>query len=206
MTRIPPSAFWLLAPGAMALWLLVATPSRWFGIDTGSIGAAIMLAAAWIGLGLATRIPDDPDSPRSPGEQKNWVALAFSSLIGALMIFKAGVFVNAESVADLREVGRPIGMLIVGWIIFGSLLRRRLGRRIQQDERDVAVERASDLTAYVTLCVVVMGIAVTLGFTPRTRLDWATPIALANLLVFALVLASFVGHAVAAWRYWRDRA
>lgn len=198
--------FWLLAPAAMALWLLVATPSRWLGIDTGSIGAAIMLAAAWIGLGLASRIADDPESPRSPGEQKNWVALAFSGLIGALVVFKAGLFANAETVADLREVGRPIAMLIAGWLIFGSLLRQRLGKRIQQDERDMAVGRAADVTAYVTLCFMVVGIAVTLGFTPRTRLDWATPIALANLLVFALVLASFVGHAVAAWRYWRDRA
>ncbi len=206
MRALPSAAFWLVAPLALALWLLVATPSRWLGIDAGTLGAALMLATAWVGLWLASRIPDDEASALSPGEQKNWVALAFTGLVGMLMVLKADAFLNAESVADLKDFGRPLVMLLIGWIILGALLRNRFGPRIQQDERDMHVERIADSSAHTTLCIAIVAIAVTLGFTPRARIDGLSPLALANLLMFALVFASFVGHVVAAWRYRRDRA
>ena len=206
MRRLPASAFWLVAPVALARWLIVATPSRWLGIDGGTLGAVLMLTSAWAGLWLASRIPDDEASALSPGEQKNWVALVFTGLVGILMLLKADAFVNAETVADLRDFGRPIAMLLIGWMILGALLRQRFSKRIQQDERDTHVERAADSSAHMTLCLVIVAIAVTLGFTPRARIDWLSPLALANLLMFALVFASFVGHAVAAWHYRRDRA
>lgn len=198
--------FWLIAPVAMALWLLVSAPSRWFGLDTGAIGAALMLLVAWIGLWLASRIKDDGESAVSPGEQKTWVALVFTGLIGGLMLFKSDLFSGAKSVTDLREIGRPIAMLIVGWIIFSALLRQRIGDRIQQDERDLEVERVSDMAAYVSLCVAIVCLAVMLAFSPPAKLEWVTPVVLANLLVLMLVLANFIANAVAISRYWRDRA
>lgn len=206
MRRLSPSAFWFVAPLALAFWLIVATPSRWLGIDTGALGASILLVAAWVGLWLASRIPDDAESAMSPGEQKNWVALVFTGVIGALMLTKADLIANAPSVADLGGVGRTLVMLVIGWIIFGSMLRQRMGKRVQQDERDSVVERAADASSHLTLCIAIVAVAVTLGFSPRERIDWLSPIALAHVLIFAVVLASFVGHAVAVWRYRRDRA
>lgn len=206
MHRIPSAPFWLLAPAALGLWLIVAIPSRWHGIDTGAIGAGLLLAVAAAGLWLSSRIPDDGTSPRSPGEQGRWVALVFTGLIGALMLAHADTFAGARTIAELEGIGRPIAMLLVGWLILTSIARRRPGAGVHEDERDREVARAADAAAHVVLAVAIVAIAVTLGLTPPARLAWASPIAIANLLMFALVAAAFVGHGAALWHYRRDRA
>lgn len=43
-----------------------------------------------------------------------------------------------------------------------------------------------------------------LGLSPPEKLVWATPLAVANMLVFALVWSSLFEHAAAAVHYWRD--
>src|SRR5690606_22283618 len=130
-------------------------------------------------------------------EQRRWVALVFTALIGVLMLAKAEVFARAGSVADLREVGRPIGLFLAGWAIFSALLRQRFGARVVDDERDRAVELAADRWSHRVLAFAVVGIAVTFGLSPAARLPWATPIATAHLLVFALLCSSLVGSVVA---------
>lgn len=206
MPRLPSFTFWLVAPVALALWLIVAMPSRWHGIDTGVTGSALLVAAAVIGLWLASRIPGDAEEKASPGEQKRWVALAFTVLIGAVMLLKADVFAQASSVADLRDVGRPIGIFLVGWVIFSALLSQRFGARVQEDERDRAVEASADAWSHGALAFTIVGIAVMFGFSPAERLAWATPIVIANLLMFALLWSCFVGSVVALVLYRRDRA
>lgn len=206
MHRVPSGLFWLLAPAAIGLWLIVAIPSRWHGIDTGAAGAGLLLAAAAAGLWLSGTIPDDGASQRSPGEQGRWVALVFTGLIGALMLAHAGAFAGARTIAGLGGIGRPVVMLLVGWLILASIARRRPGAGVQADERDREVARAADAVSHVVLALAIVAIAVTLGLTPPARLSWASPIAVANLLMFALVAAAFAGHGAALWHYRRDRA
>jgi hypothetical protein len=206
MHRVPSGLFWLLAPAAIGLWLIVAIPSRWHGIDTGAAGAGLLLAAAAAGLWLSGTIPDDGTSQRSPGEQGRWVALVFTGLIGALMLAHAGAFAGARTIAELGGIGRPVVMLLVGWLILASIARRRPGAGVQADERDREVARAADAVSHGVLALAIVAIAVTLGLTPPERLSWASPIAVANLLMFALVAAAFAGHGAALWHYRRDRA
>lgn len=206
MHRVPSGLFWLLAPAAIGLWLIVAIPSRWHGIDTGVAGAGLLLAAAAAGLWLSGTIPDDGASQRSPGEQGRWVALVFTGLIGALMLAHAGAFAGARTIAELDGIGRPVVMLLVGWLILASIARRRPGAGVQADERDREVARAADAVSHGVLALAIVAIAVTLGLTPPERLSWASPIAVANLLMFALVAAAFAGHGAALWHYRRDRA
>ena len=206
MHRIPSGLFWLLAPAAIGLWLIVAIPSRWHGIDTGAAGAGLLLAAAAAGLWLSGTIPDDGASQRSPGEQGRWVALVFTGLIGALMLAHAGAFAGARTIAELGGIGRPVVMLLVGWLILSTIARRRPGAGVQADERDREVARAADDVSHGVLALAIVAIAVTLGLTPPARLSWASPIAVANLLMFALVAAAFAGHGAALWHYRRDRA
>jgi hypothetical protein len=51
----------------------------------------------------------------------------------------------------------------------------------------------------------VIAIAVTLGLSSPEKLLWATPLAVANMLVLALVWSTLFEHAAAAVHYWRDR-
>ena len=59
--------------------------------------------------------------------------------------------------------------------------------------------------ARCALVFLVIGIAIMLAVSPPARLAWATHIAIAHLLVFALVWHSLVEYAVTALSYWRDR-
>ena len=146
------------------------------------------------------------ESAASPGEQKRWVDLVFTSAIAAVMLAHADGVWRAVDVGDLRAIGRPIGMLLVGWIVLAAIPHRRIGARVQEDERDRAVEARAAAWSHAALALAVLGVALLFGFSPASRLQWATPIVTANLLVLALVGSSFVGSAVALVCYRRDRA
>ncbi|MEZ5463187.1 hypothetical protein [Dokdonella sp.] len=205
MNLAHPRLFWLIAPLCLALWLILATPTHWLGFETPAIGTALLLLTTWVGLGWSTRLPTDPQSAIPPGEVRAWVALVFTAAIAALLAFSAGRILQAESMADLHGVGRTFAMLIIGWIIFSSVLRQRARAGVQEDERDRDIERRADSWAHGAVCLLVVGLAVTLGLTPSDRLEWARPVVLSHLLIFLLVLSSLTGCLVTLWLYRRDR-
>lgn len=200
-----PRLFWLIAPLCIALWLILVTPTRWIGFETPAIGTALLLLTTWMGLWWSTRMPADPESAIPPGEVRAWVALVFTAVIAALLVSGSERILEAQSIADLRGIGRTIAMLIIGWIIFSSVLRQRARAGVQEDERDRDIERRGQSWAHSTTCFLVISLAVTLGLAPSERLDWARPIVVAHLLIFLLVLSSLVGYLVTAWLYRRDR-
>lgn len=205
MYRARPLLFWLVAPLSMALWLLLVTPTHWMGVETSAIGTGLLLLTAWAGLWWSTRLQADPDSSVSPGEVRAWVALVFTAVIAAVLVSNAGRILQAQGLADLRGVGRTFAMLIIGWLIFSSILRQRAPAGVQVDERDRDVERRAQASEHTAICALVIGLAVTLGVTPADRLDWARPIVLSHLLAFLLVVASLIGCVITVWLYRRDR-
>ena len=198
--------FWLIAPASMALWLILVTPTHWLGIETGAVGTSLLLLTAWVGLWVSTRIPANKDSTVSPAEVRNAVALFFTLVIAAFLIVKSEAILHAETIADLRDVGRTFAMLVIGCAIFSSILRQRANSGVQEDERDRAVQAIAGNWAHGATCTLVIGIAVTLGLSPAARLAWATPIVIAHLLAFALVVANLVGCVVGAVHYRRAAA
>lgn len=201
-----PALFWLIAPASMALWLILVTPTHWLGFETGAAGTGLLVLTAWLGLWFSTRIPADSDSTVSPAEVRNGVALFFSVAIAAFLVVKSATILQAQSIVDLQGIGRTFAMLVIGWAIFSSILRQRANAGVQEDERDRAVQVVSDQWSHSTTCVLIIGIAVTLGLSPATHLDWARPIVLAHLLIFVLVIANLVGCLVGAWQYRRAGA
>ena len=187
------SLFWLAAPLSLALWLLLVTPTHWLGFETSALGTGALLLTAWAGLWLSTRIPANEDSAVSPGEVRQWVALAFTVVIAVFFIFNVDVILRAQNISDLRGIGRTFAMLVIGWLIFSSLLRQRARAGVQEDERDREVQVRGDQSAHVAICVFTIAIAVTLGLSPPDRLGFATPVVIAHLLIFSLVLANLVG-------------
>lgn len=205
--RVPSSTlFWLLAPASLALWLILVTPSRWLGIDTSAAGTGLLLLTAWAGLWLSTRIPADREASVSPSEVRQWVALVFTGAIAAFLAINAVDIARAENVSDLKALGRTVAMLVIGWILFSAVLRQRAHAGVQEDERDREVQRQADSGSHAVICLLVVALAVTLGLSPVERLAWATPIVIAHLLIFALVLANLIGCVVAVWQYRRGRA
>jgi uncharacterized membrane protein len=86
-----------------------------------------------------------------------------------------------------------------------QLLLSRWKGRVLEDERDREIEVRAAGWARFALVFMVIGIAVMLAMSPPEKLAWATHIATAHLLVFALVWHSLVEHAVTGISYWRDR-
>lgn len=205
MRRHSPALFWLIAPFSIALWLILVTPTHWLGIETGATGTALLLLTAWAGLWLASRIPVDAESSVSPAEVRQWVALAFTAVIAAFLLFNADTILVATTIADLRGIGRTCVLLIIAWAIFSSILRQRAQSGVQEDERDRRIEWQADRWSHGVICVLVIAVAVTLGLSPPDTLGWARPIVIAHLLILALVMANVAGCVAAIVLHWRER-
>lgn len=102
-------------------------------------------------------------------------------------------------------VGRHLVLLRVAWAVLSQLLSSRSQGAIEQDERDREIARRAADRGRGALTFCVIAIAVTLGFSPASRLDWATPAMASGLLVFAPMWGRLFEYAASAVHYWRDR-
>jgi hypothetical protein len=84
-------------------------------------------------------------------------------------------------------------------------MRSRWKGVVQQDERDRDIEKHASRWGREALIVVIVGLAVMLGFSPAEKLQWATHFMIANLLVFALMCGWLCEYAATVIYYWRDR-
>ncbi|MFT3806810.1 hypothetical protein [Arenimonas sp.] len=196
----------LVALAGLAFWLLLAGPDRLFGLDTGNVGIALTALVAWSALhGVSVAPRSEMENAVSPGEWKAWVGVGFSALGIAYFLSKAHLFAGATDLRDVQAVGRNLVLMLIAWTVLGWLLENRWKGRVQKDERDREIENDASGWGRGALVFVVIGVAVMLGLSPARKLEWATPIAVSNLLVFALIWSCFVEYVVTALSYWRDR-
>lgn len=197
----------LLLVAGLALWLLLAGPQRLLGVDTGNLGVALLITVAWVSLYRISRIPrGELESIVSPGEWRAWLGLGFTGAAMLYFLSKAHVFQHG-SVFDnpaAAAVGRNLVLLMVAWMILSQVLGSRW-KGVQEDERDREIERQAAAWGRGALSFCLVGLAVTLAFSPAERLQWATHLMIANLLVFALIWSCVVDYAASVVHYWRDR-
>jgi hypothetical protein len=196
----------MVAVGGVAFWLLLAGPDRILGIDSGNLGVGLASLVAWgslYGVGWSPRGP--LDEAVSPGEWRAWVGFGFTGLVAVFLLAKADVIAGATDLRDLGPIGRNIVLLLVAWAVLSWHLQQRWKGQVLEDERDREIAVLAAGWGRGATALVVIGVIVLLGFTPAPRLEWATPIAIAHLLIFALVWGSLAEHAVAGISYWRDR-
>ncbi len=199
------SWMWMLLPFLVGVLLMTTTPNRWIGADLGVLGSSITLVSVWIALWLASRQREESPSSVSLAEKENWVALFYTGALALFIASELDVIAQASSVYQLAGMGKVIVATLIGWIVLSSVIRQRSSQRVKHDERDGELQRRADTVSHTAICVTVIGLAVTLGFSPANRLAWFTPLLIAHLLMLALIVASFTGHASAAWAYWNDR-
>ena len=198
----------LIAAAGGALWMLLAAPDRLFGWDAGQLGMVLLIACAWGLLYLVSRLPGDAlQRAASPAEWKAWIgtgfiAVAMAYFLAKLPVLQAAVFPH-DAGAD--AVGRNLVMLLIAWAILSSLLASRWKGAVEEDERDrdIAVRAAG--WGHSALIFSIVGVAVTFGFTPADRLEWATPRMIGNMLVFALMWGWLCEYVATLAYYWVDR-
>lgn len=198
----------LLVVALLALWLLLAGGDRVLGLDTGKLGFAALVTLAWGSLYAVYRLPrGEADAAIAPGEWQAWIGLVFMAQLLTYLLLKSDVLLHAPVWHNVqaRTVGNHVVMLFVAWLVISQVMKARWQDKVQEDERDREIARvaASWSSGALTFCVI--GVAVTLGLSPAEKVAWATPPAIAHMLVFALLSAGLISHAAAAIQYWRDR-
>ncbi len=180
----------LMLVAGCGLWLLLAGPKQLLGWDAGNFGMVLLIASAWGLLYSVSRLPREAlAQSASPAEWKARVGVGFTAIAMIYFIAKMHVFNDAPIPhnPDAAAVGRNLVLLLIAWTILSSVLASRWKGIVEEDERDreIAVNAAG--WGRGALIFSIVGFAVTLSFTPATRLEWATPLMIGNLLIFALM-------------------
>jgi hypothetical protein len=186
-----------------AVGALLAGPWIDWPLHEGYVGVVLMLIAAVIlRRHWQRRAETRGDEPGEP-EREVWHGLASTSLIGAQIattLFLAGPGLALHS-AQANQLGRTTWTLIAGAVASWFILHRR---EVQRDERDRAIVTQANRVSGHVLTVLIVVLAVTLGFTPPQRLAPMSHVFLAHLLLLTLVISSLVSHALQLWGYRRD--
>lgn len=196
----------LVVLAGVAFWLLLAGPKDVLGVDPGGFGFGLLVLVTWTAVhGISVAPRGELDDAVSPGEWRAWIGFGFTAVVAGYLLAKADVIAGADDLRDLGRIGRNIVLLMITWAVIAQVLRWRWQGKVLEDERDRDIEVRATGWARIALVFCVIGLAVMFGFTPAERLEWATPITTAHLLVFALVWHGLVEYAVAAVSYWWDR-
>lgn len=198
----------LVVLAGLALWLLLAGPAKVLGFDPGKLGMVLLVGTAWISLYAVSRLPNgEIEAMVSPGEWRAWVGFCFTLVAILYFLSKVSVFGHGPAWGnpDASAVARNLVMLLIAWAVLSVVMGSRWKGAVQEDERDRDIEKQASGWGRGALIVVIVGLAVMLGFSPAEKLQWATHFMIANLLVFALMWGWLCEYAATALMYWRDR-
>ena len=190
----------------VAFWMLLAGPDEILGIDLGGFGIGLAALVAWSAIhGISVAPRGELEEVVSPAEWKAWIGLAFSLLVSGYLISKGQLIASVSDPRDLSRIGRNFVLLMIAWTVVSQMLERRWKGHVLEDERDREIAVRANTWGRGATVVAVVGIALMLGLSPAERLEWATHLAIAHMLVFSLVLGGVVEYAVNALSHWRDR-
>jgi hypothetical protein len=107
--------------------------------------------------------------------------------------------------ADASAVARNLVLLLVAWSILSTVMASRWKGTVEEDERDRGIAARAAAWGRGALVVAVIMLAVTLGLSPASRLQWASHFMVANLLVLAVMWGCLFEYAAGAVLHWRAR-
>ena len=184
----------------------------WLGIDFGPVGAALLYAGVWIFLvQLAKHSGEVFPEEWSLAEKQSWVALVFVGLIGLHVINLLTALPDLGAEADelrnsaTRPLWTNVGMLIFGWIVVGSMLRRQEAAGVELDERDLRIAHRASRFADGSLTLLIIWLVVVLVALPEYSRTWLRPLIAANVLIALLLARALAENVYAVLRYRRER-
>lgn len=200
---------WGLIVGAgCVLWLLLTGPKQLLGWDAGQLGMALLVASAWGLLYAVSLMPREAlERSASPAEWKARIGAGFTSIAMVYFLSKMSLFNDATILHNphANAVGRNLLMLLIAWTILSEVLASRWKGAVEADERDREIAALAAGWGRGALIFFIMGIAVMLGFPPAHTLEWATPLMIGNLLIFALMWGWLCEYVATLLYYRRDR-
>lgn len=212
MTRIQRRVQVLLAIAALGAAGMFLGGEGGLGVDLGPIGATLLYAALWVFVVHLGRYASQvfPEG-WSLAEKRAWVALVFVTLISFHVVNLLVVLPDLGAEADqLRNSAtRPlwinVGMLIFGWIVVSSMVRKQEGGDVELDERDLRIAHAGTRFADGITTLLILWLIVALVTLPDYSRTWLRPLIAANVLIALLIARALVENAYTVLQYRRDR-
>ncbi len=199
---------WLALAG-VGLALFFSGEYRDIPFPVGWIGTFLFVAAVWFSVDALYRVPhSDAEAQIAPGEWQAWIGVAFVGAVIAVSLLNAHVFMPQVSIRENPEagaVGQRIGTLFVAWLVLAHVLKERWAGKVIADERDAQIELAASQWGRSATAVVVIGIALLLGFSDTARLQQFSYPFIAQMLMTTLLVGLWFDQLIAALLYWRDR-
>jgi hypothetical protein len=212
MSRIHRRIQGLLAVAALGAAGMFLGAEGWRGIDFGPVGATLLYAALWVFvIHLAKYAGEVFPEEWSLAERQAWVALVFVALISLHMLNLLAALPDLGAEADrlrnsaTRPLWTNLGLLIVGWIVVASMLRRQAGGGVELDERDLRIAHRASRFADGSLLLLIIGLVVALVALPEYSRTWLRPMVAANVLISLLIARALVENACTVLRYRRER-
>jgi hypothetical protein len=211
MTRIQRRTQVLLALAALGAAGMFLLPDGWLGIDLGPVGAAVLYGAMWLFVvHLAQSAGEVFPEHWSPAEKQSWVALVFVALItlhvaNMLLALPAlGAAADQARNPATRALWSNLGMLIFGWIVIGTQLRRQHPGAVMVDERDLRIQHRAARVADGAMTLLIVWAIVAIFFLPEQSRNWLRPMIVANALIALLIVRTLVENICLVWRYRRE--
>jgi hypothetical protein len=212
MTRIQRRVQLLLATAALGAAGMFLGGEGWFGIDFGPVGAALLYAVLWVFVfHLAKYTGKVFPEEWSLAEKQAWVALVFVALISLHMINMLAALPGLGAAADqmrnpaTRALWSNLGLLIFGWVVVASMLRRQNPQDVQLDERDLRIAHRASRFADGTMVLFIIWLVVALVALPEHSRTWLRPMIAANILIALLIARALVENGYTVLRYRRER-
>ncbi|MCW4453731.1 hypothetical protein OK348_02835 [Flavobacterium sp. MXW15] len=176
------------------------------GVAVGAFGASLLILVTGMALHAVSRMPRrEVEGKISPREWQAWIGLCVNA--AGAVCFATRLPLLAEGAGPAaRDVAVSLIGLLLAWLVLSRLLAARWKGRVQVDERDRQVEIPAAGWSRGAVVAGLVGLALTFGFSPPGRLQWASHFLIGNLLVFVLACGWLAEHAGMVWMYWRDRS
>ncbi len=202
----------LLSLAALGAAGMFFGPDGWFGIDIGPVGAAALYAAIWLLVIQLSRsstgiFPEDA----SPAERQGWVAMVFVLLISIHFLNFVAALPTMGAAADQisnpasRRFAFNLGLLLVTWIVVGSILRAQNTEGIEADERDLRIQHSAHRAAGGVMSAIIIGLVALLAIFPGHAQAWMRPLIVGNVLLGLLIAHTLTESVYLVARYSRER-
>lgn len=190
----------------VGLWFVFWPPGLFDESLLYAIGPLLLAAGSVVSaIQFSVRPRTGVEEAAAPAEVDAWLALLYVGALLGCLLSNASAFTVSWSGPATRAASIALLQIVVAYVVISTVLRARRGKAVLEDERDRQIKRRAARWGRYALIACVFALMIMLGMSPAQKLEWATPPAVAFLLLLALLLGWLFENAATIACYWRDR-
>lgn len=195
-----------LLTALVGLWFVFWEPGPFDESPLYVIGPLLLAAGSVVAaIQLSARPRTGVEEMAAPAEIDAWLALAYTGVVIAWLLSHASAFMVDWMGPGTKAASIVLLQVVVAYVVISTVLRRRRGKAVQEDERDRAIRCGAARWGRHVLIACIVVLMCVLGMSPAHKLAWANPSTVAFLLFLGLLLGWLLENAATLVYYWRDR-